>query len=45
MIKVVSKVLCLTKKESRPLVHLMRHASKKIQNFDEQTTLLLGQMS
>ena len=29
-IKVVSKVLCLIKKEPHQLVHLMRHASKKI---------------
>jgi len=44
MIYIVTKVLSLTKKEPRRLVHLMRQASKKIQNLYEQTILLLGQM-
>jgi len=45
VISVVSKVLFLTKKQPRRMVHLMRHASKKIQNLDEQMILLLSQVS
>jgi len=35
-IRVVWKVLILTKKEPRRIMHLMRHARKKIQNLDEK---------
>jgi len=31
----LTKMLNLTKKEPRRLLHLMRHAGKKIQNLDE----------
>jgi len=42
---VVSKVLILTKKQPRRLMHLMRHASKKISNVDEHIILLLASVS
>ena len=45
VIPVVSKVLILTKKEPRRIVHLMKHADKKIQNLDKQMILLLTQVS
>jgi len=34
MIQVVSKMLILTMKEPRRMVHLMRHASKNTQNME-----------
>ena len=45
VVPVVSNVLILTKKEPRRMMYLMRHASKKIQNLDEQMILLLSQVS
>jgi len=42
--KVVAKALILAKQESRQVVHLIRHASKKIQNVDKQMILLLSQV-
>jgi len=38
-------MLNLVKIEPRRVMHLMRHANKKIQHFDERMILLLGQMS